>query len=484
MAKAPNNPPPAATGGFRTETDSMGDVPVPSSALFGAQTQRAVENFPVSGWRLPRRMIRTFGLLKRAAAQVNKQNAALSPAIADAIIIAAGEVADGKHDGEFPVDIFQTGSGTSSNMNANEVIANRAIQIMGGVVGTKTPVHPNDHVNRGQSSNDVFPTVANVAASEATARDLLPALQTLATSLAGKEAAFDHIVKLGRTHLMDAVPIRLGQQFSGYHQMVVNAIRRIETARAAVAELPLGGTAVGTGMGSEPDFAPRVIALLAQETGLPLVQAPNLFEALSAHDGLVELSAALRGAAGSLTKIANDLRWLASGPRGGIGELHLPDLQPGSSIMPGKVNPVMAEMTLMVCARVVGNDATVAWGGAAGNFELNTMTPVMAFSLLESIDILAAGARLFATRCVDGIQADEQRCRDLVEQSPALVTALGPRIGYDAAAALAHEAGTTGQTIREIAYAKNILPKDELDRLLDVTAMTMTRATSGGTAKG
>ncbi|MES1208758.1 MAG: class II fumarate hydratase [Pseudomonadota bacterium] len=466
-------PPPTANAPtFRTERDSLGEVPVPAGALYGAQTQRAVLNFPVSGLRLPRRLIRALALIKRAAAQVNEESGALPAQLADAIVAAADEVASGRHDAEFPVDVFQTGSGTSSNMNANEVIANRAIQLLGGTVGTKAPVHPNDHVNRGQSSNDVFPTAVNVAAAEATARDLLPALQQLEASLAAKAREFDHVVKLGRTHLMDAVPVRLGQEFSGYVQMIINARRRIETARAAIAELPLGGTAVGTGLGAEPGFAPRVIEKLSLATGTRLTQAPNLFEALSAHDGIVELSGAMRSLATSLTKIANDIRWLASGPQGGLAEIRLPELQPGSSIMPGKVNPVMAEMLLMVCAQAIGNDATVAFGGASGNFELNTMTPVMAFSLLQNIDILAAGTRLFASKCVDGIEADDARCRELVERSAALVTALAPRIGYDAAAAIAREATATGKTIRALCREKQILPQDDLDRLLDVTAMT------------
>jgi fumarate hydratase class II len=466
----------AAADGFRTEHDSLGEVAVPSDALFGAQTQRAVENFPVSGRRLPRRVIRALGLIKRAAARVNKASGALPPALADAIITAADEVADGRHDAQFPVDIFQTGSGTSSNMNANEVIANRAIQILGGVIGSKAPVHPNDHVNHGQSSNDVFPTAVNIAAAEATDQDLLPALAALAAALGRKAAAFDHIVKVGRTHLMDAVPIRLGQELSGYVQMVTNAARRIDHARAAVTELPLGGTAVGTGLGADPAFAPRVIALVGGDVGLPLTQAPNLFEALAAHDGLVELSAALRSLAVSLTKIANDVRWLGSGPKAGLGELRLPELQPGSSIMPGKVNPVMPEMLLMVCAQVIGNDATVAWGGAAGTFELNAMTPVMAAAVLQSIDILAAGVRLFTTRCVDGIEADEARCLALVEQSLGLATALVPRLGYDAAAALARESAATGKTIRELCRARHLFPEDELERVLDVRAMTETPA--------
>jgi fumarate hydratase class II len=459
-------------GACRSETDSLGAVEVPAGALWGAQTQRAVHNFPVSGLRLPRKLIRALGLIKRAAAEVNRDRGALPPEMAEAIVRAATEVASGAHDDAFPIDIFQTGSGTSSNMNANEVIANRAIQLLGGVVGSKSPVHPNDHVNKGQSSNDVFPTAVHIAAVEAVERELLPALTALDGALSAKARAFDHVVKLGRTHLMDAVPIRLGQELGGHAQMTTNAIRRIEAARGALEELALGGTAVGTGIGAEPDFAPRVIAVIARELGLPLRQAPNLFEALAAHDALVEVSGALRGLAVSLTKIANDIRWMGSGPRGGLGEVLLPELQPGSSIMPGKVNPVMAEMVLMVCAQVIGNDATIAWGGAAGNFELNVMTPVMAHAALQSIDILASGCRLFAARCVEGMEADEARTRAMVEQSAALATALAPRIGYDAAAALAREAAASGKTIRELAREKRVVPDDELDRLLDVRALT------------
>ncbi len=456
----------------RVETDSLGPVRVPSAALWGAQTQRAIENFPVSGLRLPRRLIRALALVKKAAAEVNKESGLLEPRLADAIITAATEVADGRHDDQFPVDVFQTGSGTSSNMNANEVIANRAIQLLGGTVGTKTPVHPNDHVNRGQSSNDVFPTAVHLAAAESVERDLLPALCHLEAALAAKTRQFDPIVKVGRTHLMDAVPIRLGQEFSGYAAQLAASVRRVEGTRATLCELALGGTAVGTGLGADPQFAPKVIARLAQATGLPFRQAPNLFEALAARDGVVEASGALRGTAVSLTKVANDIRWLGSGPRCGIGEIRLPDLQPGSSIMPGKVNPVMAEMLLMVCAQVLGNDATVAAGGAAGNFELNAMIPVMAFNLLQSIEILARSCRLFADRCVAGLEANAARSAELVEQSLALVTALNPRIGYDAAAALAREAVATGKTIRELCLEKNVLPPDELDRLLDPRGMT------------
>jgi fumarate hydratase, class II len=456
----------------RTETDSLGPVQVPADALYGAQTHRASQNFPVSGLRLPRRVIRALALIKKAAAEVNRDTGRLDPKLADAIIKAAHEVAAGQHDDNFVVDIFQTGSGTSSNMNTNEVISNRAIQILGGVVGSKKPVHPNDHVNMGQSSNDVFPTAVHIAAAEAMERDLLPALEALEGALAAKAKAFDHIVKIGRTHLMDAVPVRLGQEFSGYTQMVTNSIRRVRTAATSVAELALGGTAVGTGLGSDPAFAPKVISIISKEIRVHLKQAPNLFEALSARDGLVEASGALRSTAVSLTKIANDVRWLGSGPRCGIGEIHLPDLQPGSSIMPGKVNPVMSEMLLMICAQVIGNDATVGWGGAAGNFELNVMIPVMAYNVLNSVGILTNGARLFASRCVEGLEANEKRCNELVEQSLAMVTALNPRIGYDAAAAIAKESVKTGKTVRELCLEKKVLPPDELERLLDPRSMT------------
>jgi fumarate hydratase class II len=457
---------------FRTETDSLGEIQVPRDALFGAQTQRAIENFPVSGLRLPRRVIRALALIKKAAAEVNRDAGKLEPKLAEAIIQAAHEVAAGQHDGEFLIDIFQTGSGTSSNMNANEVIANRAIQILGGQVGSKKPVHPNDHVNKGQSSNDVFPTAVHIAAVEAVERDLIPCLRALEGALAGKAKAFDHVIKIGRTHLMDAVPIRLGQEFSGYEAMVTASIRRVEGARSALAELALGGTAVGTGLGADADFAPKVIGIIGREIGIHLRQAPNLFEALAAHDGLVEASGALRSTAVSLTKIANDVRWLGSGPRCGIGEIMIPDLQPGSSIMPGKVNPVMSEMLLMVCAQVIGNDATIGWGGAAGNFELNVMTPVMAYNLLQSVQILASGCRLFASRCVEGLEPNVERCNALVEQSLAMVTALAPVIGYDAAAAIAKESVKTGKTVRELCVEKKVLPAAELARLLDPRGMT------------
>jgi fumarate hydratase class II len=456
----------------RIEADSLGKVEVPANALFGAQTQRAADNFPVSGLRLPRRVIRALALIKKAAAEVNRDSGKLDKNLADAIIKAAHEVAGGAHDDAFVVDIFQTGSGTSSNMNTNEVIANRAIQLLGGQLGTKKPVHPNDHVNMGQSSNDVFPTAVHIAAAEAMKRELIPCLEALEAALAAKARAFDHVVKIGRTHLMDAVPVRLGQEFSGYAQILTNTVRRVKAAAETVGELALGGTAVGTGLSSAPDFAPKVIRIISEELQIHLRQAPNLFEALSMRDGLVEASGALRSAAVSLTKVANDIRWLGSGPRCGIGEISLPDLQPGSSIMPGKVNPVMSEMLLMICAQVVGNDATIAWGGAAGNFELNVMIPVMAYNLLHSITILANGCRLFASRCVEGLEPNEARCNELIEQSLAMVTALNPRIGYDAAAAIARESFKTGKTVRALCLEKNVLPPDELDRLLDARSMT------------
>jgi len=458
--------------GFRIEHDSLGEVAVPANVLFGAQTQRAVENFPVSGRRLPRRMIRALGLIKRAAAQVNKDSGVLPGPLADAIIQAADEVAAGRHDDAFVVDIFQTGSGTSSHMNANEVIANRAIQLMGGVVGSKSPVHPNDHVNRGQSSNDVFPTALNIAAAEAVARDLLPALGRLHGALDDKARAFDDVVKTGRTHLMDAVPIRLGQEFSGYAASLASARDRIAGAQEGILRLPLGGTAVGTGLGAERSFAPAVIARVAEQTGLSLVQAPNLFEALATRDAVVALSGSLRSLAISLTKIANDLRWLASGPTAGLAELRLPDLQPGSSLMPGKVNPVIPEMVVMVCAEVVGRDATVAWSGAGGAFELNAMTPVIAWSVLDSIAILSAAADLFATKCVAGIEADRAHCLEVAERSPSLVTALAAKIGYDRAAALGRQAIASGKTVRALCLEQKVLPEAELERLLDLRAMT------------
>ena len=476
------------SGTFRAESDPLGNVAVPAEALWGGQTQRAVEDFPVSGQTIPRPIIRALALIKRAAAETNQAQGALPTELAQAIVQAADEIAAGRHDDQFPVDVFQTGSGTSTHMNVNEVIANRAIQLLGGEIGSKRPVHPNDHVNLGQSSNDVFPSAVHVAAADSATRDLLPGLRTLQTALTRKAAALADVIKIGRTHLQDAVPIRLGQELSGYATMVGNGARRIEQALPAIHELALGGTAVGTGFGARPEFAQAVVERLRAQTNLPFVQAPDLCEALGARDALVALSAAVRGAAISVTKIANDIRWLASGPRCGLGELKLPSLQAGSSLMPGKVNPVMAEMLVMVAAQVVGNDATVAWAGAGGTLELNAMIPVIGFNVLRSIEILANGCRLFANRCVDGIEANEERCRELVERSLSLATALLPRLGYDRAAAVAYEAAAQGKTIREICLEQKLVDPDELDRLLDPRDMTRAGLPPGqdvrATAKG
>jgi fumarate hydratase class II len=456
----------------RTERDSLGEIEVPAGRYYGAQTERARRNFPVSGLAFPRRFIAALGRIKREAAVVNAEMGIVEQRLAEAIVQAAEEVIAGERDADFPLDVFQTGSGTSTNMNANEVIANRAIEILGGAIGSKSPVHPNDHVNAGQSSNDVIPTAIHVAAYGAVAEALEPALETLAASLRRKAAELDDVVKIGRTHLQDAVPVRLGQEFSGYAQQVENGLARLAAVEPRLAELALGGTAVGTGLNAPPGFADRVIARIAEATGHPFVPAPNKFEALAAKDACVEASGALKTIAVSLTKIANDVRWLASGPRCGIGEIEIPSLQPGSSIMPGKVNPVIPESVLMVCAQVVGNDATIALAGMSGVFELNVMMPVIAYDLLQSIEILAAAARLLAERCIDGIEPRRERAAELVEMSFALVTSLAPRIGYDAAAAIAKEAAATGRTVREVARGKNVLPADELDRVLDPRAMT------------
>lgn len=456
----------------RTERDSLGEIEVPADRYYGAQTERARRNFPVSGLVFPRRFIAALARIKREAAVVNAELGIVEKRLADAIVRAADEVIAGERDVDFPLDVFQTGSGTSTNMNANEVIANRAIEILGGAVGSKSPVHPNDHVNASQSSNDVIPTAIHVAAYGAIAEDLDPALRTLLASLCRKAAELDDVVKIGRTHLQDAVPVRLGQEFGGYAQQVENGLARLAAVRPRLAELALGGTAVGTGLNAPPGFADRVIARLAAATGRPFTPAPNKFEALAAKDACVEASGALKTIAVSLTKVANDVRWLASGPRCGIGEIEIPSLQPGSSIMPGKVNPVIPESVLMVCAQVVGNDATIALAGMSGVFELNVMMPVIAYDLLQSIEILAAAARLLAERCIDGIRPRRERAAELVEMSFALVTSLAPRIGYDAAAAIAKEAAATGRTVREVARAKKVLPDDELDRVLDPWAMT------------
>ncbi|MBI3989261.1 MAG: class II fumarate hydratase, partial [candidate division NC10 bacterium] len=418
---------------YRIEKDSMGEMKVPKDAYFGAQTQRAVENFPMSGRRFPRPFIRALGMIKHAAAKVNKDLGLLDPRLADAIAEAAKEVMEGKLDDQFVVDIFQTGSGTSTNMNANEVIANWAIELLGGAIGSKR-VHPNDHVNLGQSSNDVIPTAIHIAALEGVEQDLLPALKHLHGTLKAKAREFDKVVKIGRTHLQDATPIRLGQEFSGYARQVELGIRRIEQTKSSLAELALGGTAVGTGLNTHPEFPRRVIASLSELTGIPFREAEDHFEAQGAQDALVEASGALKTVAVSLMKIANDIRWLGSGPRCGIGEIMLPEVQPGSSIMPGKVNPVMAESAIQVAAQVIGNDLAITLGGQWGFFELNTMMPLMASNLLESILLLANAMRNFADRCISGIRADEARSAEMIEKSLAMCTALAPVIGYDEAA--------------------------------------------------
>ena len=456
----------------RIERDSMGAKAVPVNAYYGIQTLRAVENFPISRLRFPRSFIRALGLIKGAAAQVNLELGLLDKKIARAIQRAAQEVAAGKLDDEFVVDIFQTGSGTSTNMNANEVIANRAIEVLGGKMGSKSPVHPNDHVNLGQSSNDVIPTAIHLAALEGIERDLLPPLRTLEKALATKARQFDRVVKIGRTHLQDATPIRLGQEFSGYARQIRLGIVRLEDVRRSLGEVALGGTAVGTGLNVHPALAKRVTALLSRETGLSLREAENHFEAQAAKEAAVEASGILRSIAVSLYRIANDIRWLGSGPRCGIGEIRLPETQPGSSIMPGKVNPVIAESVMQVATQVIGNDAAVALGGLSGNFELNVMMPVMAHNLLESIELLAQSAKNFKERCVQGIKADEARCRSMVEQSLAMCTALAPVIGYDRAAKIAKEAYRSGKTVREVALAKKVLPKHQLTKLLNPWKMT------------
>ena len=462
--------------GNRSERDSMGEMSVPDTAYYGAQTQRAVENFTVSGQTIPSGMIRALGMIKKSAAQVNLELGLLDKDRSAAIIAAAQEVIDGKLDGQFPIDVFQTGSGTSSNMNANEVVANRASEIMGGQIGTREPVHPNDHVNMGQSSNDVIPTAIHVAAALALHEQLLPALKSLHQALQNKSADFDDIMKIGRTHLQDATPIRLGQEFSGYAAMAGSGVRRLEQASQAVLQLAQGGTAVGTGINTHTEFGARMAAALAKETGLAFREADNHFEAQGSADAAVEVSGALKSVAVSLSKIANDIRWLGSGPRAGLRELRLPAVQPGSSIMPGKVNPVICEALIQACAQVIGNDAAVTQGGLGGVFELNLMLPLIARNLLESIGILAGAADMFEEKLIAGLEADEQICADYIEGSLAMSTSLAPVIGYDAAAAISKEAFASGRTVREVAREKQVLPDDELDRLLDPRSMTKPKA--------
>ena len=451
---------------MREERDAMGPVNVPEEAYYGAQTQRAVENFPVSGLAFPRGFIRALGLVKKCAAVVNEGLGLLDGRVAAAVRGAADEVVEGRFDGQFVVDVFQTGSGTSTNMNANEIIAGRANEVLTGQRGGKSPVHPNDHVNLGQSSNDVIPTVIHVAAFTAIRKGLLPALRELCESLRGKAEEFADVAKIGRTHLQDAVPMTLGQEFGGYARQVELGIRRIESVEPSLSELALGGTAVGTGINAHPEFAGRVIALLSLDTGCPFVEAANHFEAQAAQDAAVETSGALRAVAVSLSKIANDIRWLGSGPRCGLGEILLPSLQPGSSIMPGKVNPVIPEVVIQVAAQVIGNDVTIALCGQGSVFELNTMLPVLAYNLLQSIDLLTSAATLFARRCVNGITARREHCAANIERSLALATLLVPAIGHDRAAEVARQAYEQGKTIRETALELGLLPADELEALL------------------
>ncbi len=468
----------------RVEKDSMGPMTVPAHALWGASTQRAVENFPVSGYRFGRRFIRALGLIKQSAAEINLEMGLLPERTARAIIAAAQEVIDGRLDDHFVLDIFQTGSGTSTNMNANEVIANRAIQVLGGAPGSRE-VHPNDHVNVQQSSNDVIPTAIHVAVAEALVADLVPAANRLHAELAKKAAAFDAIVKIGRTHLQDATPIRLGQEFSGYAAQIALAEQRARQAVRALRELPIGGTAVGTGINAHPEFGRRMAERLAKKTGIEFAEAGDHFEAQHAKDAVVEASGHVRTIAVSLTKIANDLRWLASGPRCGIGEIRLPATQPGSSIMPGKVNPVMCEMVLQAAAWAIGADATVAFAAATlGTFDLHAGMPVMAHPLLEAIRILSRAMTIFAERCVAGIEADEKRCAELVEQSLAMCTSLAPVIGYDRAAEIAKKAHATGRTVRQVCLDDKVLPPDQLARLLDPGAMTRPSADRVGSGGG
>jgi fumarate hydratase, class II len=459
-----------AEGSFRTETDSMGEVKVPSHAYWGAQTQRAVENFSVSDLRIPVPLVRALGQVKQAAASVNGSLGLLEPSVAQAIERAAGEVAEGKWDGHFPIDVFQTGSGTSWNMNANEVIANRANEILGAPLGSKTPVHPNDHVNRGQSSNDVIPTVISLA-NRVRLDGLVETMGHLQASLARKAAEFAGVLKIGRTHLQDAVPMTLGQEFSGYARQVEKARELVMRCAGSLEELAIGGTALGTGINTHPAFARRVTAALAQATRIPFREAKNKFEAIAARDSQVELMGALNATAVCLLKIANDLRLLASGPRTGLGELTLPSLQPGSSIMPGKVNPVILEMTIQVAARVMGSNLSVCIGGQSGPLELNMMLPLIAWETVGSLDLLKNTCEALATRCVDGIAADAARSRDWIEKSLALVTPLALKIGYDRAAKLAHKALAENRTVREIVIKEGILTAEEADKVLDPSTM-------------
>jgi fumarate hydratase class II len=467
---------------YRVEKDSMGDVRVPKDAYYGAQTQRAIENFPISGARMPRSFIAAIAHVKNACAEVNlalkpKQ---MTPRICKLIQKACAQVAAGGLDDQFPIDVFQTGSGTSTNMNANEVIAN----LCNDRRGVYKPVHPNDHVNMGQSSNDIIPTTSHLAALLAIHRELKPALDQLATSLEKKAKEFDRVIKLGRTHLMDAVPVRMGQEFGGYAMQVRKGWEQIERASKGLEELAIGGTATGTGINSHPEFARKVCAILEKKLGLSVREARNHFEAQGGRDDMAMVSGALKGLACSLTKIANDIRWMGSGPFGGLGELQIPDLQPGSSIMPGKVNPVMSEMLTQIAAQVIGNDATITIGAQGGHFELNVMIPVMIANLLNSIAILASGSRLFAARCVDGLKANADKCAELLEKSPISATALNPIIGYDRAAKLIKEALSKKASVKQLAIEQGLITKEQADQIFDFRKMTEPGEPAGGGGGG
>ena len=452
---------------FRREEDTMGAVSVPANAYYGAQTQRAAGNFAISDLRFPRSFIKALGLVKKHAATANTTLGLLNTELSNAIITAADEVMTGRHDSHFIIDIFQTGSGTSTNMNTNEVIAGRANEILGGGRGGKTPVHPNDHVNLGQSSNDVIPTAIHISSTILLDEALLPNIRNLRSSLHKKSREFQSIRKIGRTHLRDAVPISLGQEFSGYSRQIDLSIQRLKSVRQRLTELALGGTAVGTGTNTHPQFAQLTISGIAQETGLSFVEAQNHFAAQAAQDSAIETSGALKVLASALTKICNDIRWLSSGPRCGIGEIEIPSLQPGSSIMPGKVNPVIPEAVLMAACQVVGNDTAITWAGSAGNFELNVMLPVIAYNLLQSLELMTSSVRELAEKCVDGITANREKCRSYLEESLALATALAPAVGYDQAAQIAKKAYREGKTIRETAHEIKILPAETINQLLD-----------------
>jgi fumarate hydratase class II len=461
-----------SNNGYRIEKDSMGSVKVPREAYYGAQTQRAIENFPISGWRFQREFLYALGLVKYAATKANLELGLLKEKTAKAIQKASDEVMQGRWDEQFLVDIFQTGSGTSTNMNANEIIANRANEILGGRKGMYRPVHPNDHVNLGQSSNDVFPSCIHIASVYLLKQKLLPALRHLYNALKKKEKEFHSILKIGRTHLQDATPIRLGQEFGGYACQVDFGIHRIQKAMGSLSQLALGGTAVGTGINTHPLFAKKAISVINKKMDWPFHEAINHFEAQGARDATIEMSGALKTVATSLMKIANDIRWLGSGPRCGIGEIHLPETQPGSSIMPGKVNPVIPESLIQVCAQVIGYDSAITLGGLSGILELNVMMPLIACDLLESIRLLANAADNFSKRCVEGLEADRERCEEMIEKSLSLATILTSKIGYDESARIAKMAYDQRKTIRQVVAEEGTFPKEELKRLFDPRSMT------------